>query len=80
MEQIDQAVEAKILKPRSGLARLIPNRTQMYLLGEYTFFALAAFILSRYGTNLITDIVFGAIEACLLTFVYQHVGANRLIQ
>jgi hypothetical protein len=69
------AVEVETPKPRSRLARLVPNQAQWYLLGQAAAMGLAGFLLPRYGTTLITDIIWGTFEACLLTFVYQRVGA-----
>jgi hypothetical protein len=56
----------------------MPNRAQWYLLGQTAAIGLAGFLLPRYGTTLITDIIWGTFEACLLTFVYQRVGASPL--
>jgi hypothetical protein len=54
----------------------MPNRRQWYLLGQSAGMGLAAYFLPRYGTTLVIDIIWGAFEACLLTFVYQRVSAS----
>jgi len=56
----------------------MPNRRQWYLLGQFAVMGLAGYFLPRYGTTLIVDLVWGAFEASLLTFVYQRVRASSM--
>jgi len=58
----------------------MPNRRQWYLLGQFAVIFLAGFLLPRYGTTLIADIIWGTFEASLLTFIYQRVRAIPLFQ
>lgn len=54
----------------------MPNQRQWYLLGQFAAMGLAIYLIPRYGTTLIADIIWGAFETCLLTFVYQRVGTG----
>jgi hypothetical protein len=74
LETKEVATATVATAPGSRLQKLIPNRQQCFTLAHMGLMLFCGVVLPRYGTTLLIDLAWGAMELGLLTFVYERVG------